>query len=162
MRFPGCINVSPPLPPPVFAITTDAAGRKEPLSTGKGAKNIRAALDGNSGHRLSSQPVLGEGEGLCWELGEPRASMLMEGGWFTHGGITPANLCPAPKMPIGTDVPLLGCLRAHTRGVLLGWHLWVCMGALLAAGYQPGSSSSFVPLLSVGGETIRTSDQGRL
>lgn len=58
-------------------------------------------------------------------------------------------------------MPSLGCLRARSRGVLLGWHLWVCMGARLFAGYQPGSSS-FMPLLSVGGEALRTSDQGRL
>lgn len=71
VRFPGCINVSfsPPLPPRVFAITTDAAGRKELLSTGKRAKNISSSLGGNSGSGLSSQLALGEGDDLLWELG---------------------------------------------------------------------------------------------
>lgn len=81
----------------MFAITTDAAGRKQPLSAVKGAKNIRASLGGNGVSRLSSQPALGEGEGLHWELGEPRASMLTEGeGWFARGGIAPANLLCVP------------------------------------------------------------------
>lgn len=99
MRFPGCINVSfsPPLLRRVVAITTDAAGRKEPLSTGKGAKNIRASLGGNGGSGLSSQAMLGEGEGLLWELEELHASMLMEReGWCARGGITPANLLCVP------------------------------------------------------------------
>lgn len=63
----------------LFVVTTDAARRKQPLSMGKGAKNIRASLDGNSRSRMSSQPALGEDEGLLWEWGEPCASVLMEG-----------------------------------------------------------------------------------
>lgn len=81
----------------VFAITTDAARRRQPLSRGKGAKNIRASLGGKSRSRLSSQPALGEDEGLFWERGEPCASMLVEGeGWFACGGVMPANLLCVP------------------------------------------------------------------
>jgi len=73
----------------VFAVTTDAARRNELCSTGKGAKNIGASLDGNGGSGLSSQLALGEGEDLCWEVGEPHVSVLMEGeGWFACGGQT--------------------------------------------------------------------------
>ena len=81
----------------MFAITTDAAGGKQPLSAGKGAKNIGASLGGNGVSGLSSQPALGGGESLCWELGEPCASMLMEGeGRVARGGITAANLLCVP------------------------------------------------------------------
>lgn len=72
------------------AITTDAARKKQPLSTGKGAKNIRISLVGHSRSGLSSQLALGEGECLLWELGELHALMLLEGAGC--GGITTANL----------------------------------------------------------------------
>lgn len=152
-----------PLLPGVFAVTTDAAGRKELLSTEKGAKNIRAALNGNGGSRLSSQPVLREGEHLHWGLGEPHALMLMEGeGWFSHGGITPATLlCVLPKMPLGTDVPLLGCLCAGTCRRCWG----SISGFLRERQCLQDTSLGALPhlcLFSLGGGTRWTCDQGRL
>lgn len=80
------VSFSLALPPCVCAITTDAAGRKQPLSTGKGAKNIGVSLVGHSRSGLSSWLALGEGKGLLWELGELHALMLMEGAclWWDY------------------------------------------------------------------------------
>lgn len=44
-------------------------------------------------------------------------------------GLHQQTFCVTPKMPLKSDVPLLECLCAHSCRVLLGWHLWVCMGA---------------------------------
>lgn len=48
-------------------------------------------------------------------------------------GLCQQTLWVSLKMPLGTDVPLLGHLCAHSQRVLLGWHLWLGMGMLLPA-----------------------------
>lgn len=107
--------------------------------------------------RLSSQPALGEGEGLRWELGEPRASMLAEGeGWFARGGITPANLC-VPQNTMKDWCAFAGvsaCL--FPRGPV----------GVAALGLYGSTAVCGVPawelLLVCASSLRRTSDQGRL
>lgn len=88
------MSFSLPLPPCVCAITTDTARRKQPLSTGKGAKNIIISLVGHSRSRLSSQLALGEGECLLWELGELHALMLLEGACMWRDYTSKPSVCP--------------------------------------------------------------------
>lgn len=44
-------------------------------------------------------------------------------------GIHQQTLSLCSQMPLRSDVPLLGCLSAHSCRVLSGWYLWVCVGA---------------------------------
>lgn len=73
-------------------------------------------------------------------------------------GLHQQTFCVTPKMPLRSDVPLLECLCAHSCWDGISGFVW----ELLPAGSWPGSSSSRVPLLSMGGEAAQTSDQDML